>query len=440
MIDFSKMKLSGNYNDNGVVPVPKHIVFNKEQDEAISDIKNFLLSKESYFTLIGKGGTGKTTVIAGALSGYTNVIGIAISHKAKERLSESIKKCYTFASACGMKVVKNELGEKEFVENKFAKKIPIQTAKYIVIDECSMISKKGIATIEKLRRKDSKVIFLGDFRQLPPIDEGGKDSKTFLVPKQASLKIRMRQGSGNPIIALSDIIAKEIENKTFNPYVLHDNLINNISKETGKGYSYVDNSNFINQFVKDFKEDDSTKFICFRTNTVSYYNKKIREAIYKDVKDVYVPGELVIAQETFFYKEEIALKNSVEYYIESVRIENVKGYECYLIAFKDLDQEIPVLTHKARKLWNKELKFLSTKKRWRDFWPLKEAFAEIDYGYAINTHKSQGSTYKNVYLDFNDILNVSKIENKQKCQSLYVAITRASHNLHLLDLESIYST
>jgi exodeoxyribonuclease-5 len=420
-------------NKKGVVKVPDHIKFNKEQQEAIEDIKRFLDSDEIYYCLKGKGGTGKTTVISGALEGCNNILGVTISHKAKERLSESIMQCNTFASACGMKVVQNEIGEQEFVLNEYAKSIPISEASFIVIDECSMISKEGVNIVHELRKPGSKVIYMGDFRQLPPIDEGGADSITFKIKNTSNLTERIRQGIGNPIIGLSDVIANEIESKNFDPFVIHDHLIDNINKE-GKGYYYVDDSDFILKFVADFKKDKTTKFISFRTATVGKYNKIIRETIYKGVKDLFVKDELIIANKSYFDGDELILKNSVEYFVESYKKSHVMNFECSILKLRDVEDSIPVLTKKGRIAYNKELKHLSSKKMWKKFWQLKPIFAEVDYGYAINTHKSQGSTYKNVYIDFNDILSVSKITDKEKCQSLYVAITRASFNLHLLDI------
>jgi exodeoxyribonuclease-5 len=433
-MDWLKEVNSSQETFRGVVPVPKHITFNKEQEEVKTNLIDFLESDKEYFCLTGKGGVGKTTVIAGALKGYKNIMGITISHKAKEILCNSIKDCFTFASACGMKVIKNELGEKEFVLDKYSERQHIKKADIIVIDECSMISTKAIKIVNDLKKSSAKVIYMGDFRQLPPIDEGGRDSQTFRIPNRANLTVRIRQGDNNPITELADVIGKEIEDETYNPFVIYDHLKTNVNTDSGKGYTYVDDSNFIDSFVKDFKKDDSTKFICFRRATVAIYNRKIRETIYKDQKGVFIKGELVIANDTFMMAGETLIKNSLEYYVESYREAAVKGFKCYMISLRGVSREIPVLTKDGKISWGKELKHLSSKRLWKKFWPLKEAFAEIDYGYAINSHKSQGSTYKNVYMDFNDVLNIGKITSKEKCQSLNVIITRASHNLYLLDI------
>ncbi len=59
-----------------------------------------------------------------------------------------------------------------------------------------------------------------------------------------------------------------------------------------------------------------------------------------------------------------------------------------------------------------------------------EYFAELNYGYCITVHKSQGSTFKNVFIDMNDILTNNNINETSKC--LYTSITRSSKTLKLL--------
>lgn len=58
-----------------------------------------------------------------------------------------------------------------------------------------------------------------------------------------------------------------------------------------------------------------------------------------------------------------------------------------------------------------------------------DRFADISYGYCITTHKSQGSTYKNVFVDVQNIVNTNINEHKFNC--LYTAITRASNDLNV---------
>lgn len=59
-----------------------------------------------------------------------------------------------------------------------------------------------------------------------------------------------------------------------------------------------------------------------------------------------------------------------------------------------------------------------------------DCFAQLNYGYCITVHKSQGSTFKNVFIDINDILDNNNQNETSKC--LYTAITRSSKMLYLL--------
>ncbi len=58
-----------------------------------------------------------------------------------------------------------------------------------------------------------------------------------------------------------------------------------------------------------------------------------------------------------------------------------------------------------------------------------DIIADIDYGYAITVHKSQGSTYENVYID---IQNIIKYNNTDTKECVYTSVTRASNKLFVL--------
>ena len=60
---------------------------------------------------------------------------------------------------------------------------------------------------------------------------------------------------------------------------------------------------------------------------------------------------------------------------------------------------------------------------------ITNTYIEVDYGYALTVHKSQGSTYDNVYIEYNNLLSNTKSTEQHKL--LYTAITRCSNNLHV---------
>lgn len=61
-------------------------------------------------------------------------------------------------------------------------------------------------------------------------------------------------------------------------------------------------------------------------------------------------------------------------------------------------------------------------------WP----FASVCYGYAITSHKSQGSTYNNTFVDVSNILGCHRVSSIVRLKSLYTSMTRASDMIHVL--------
>ena len=69
---------------------------------------------------------------------------------------------------------------------------------------------------------------------------------------------------------------------------------------------------------------------------------------------------------------------------------------------------------------------------WENFYQnYIDIIADICYGYAITTHKSQGSNYKVVFVDMENIItcNSNQVES-YRC--LYTAITRTTKYLNIL--------
>lgn len=61
---------------------------------------------------------------------------------------------------------------------------------------------------------------------------------------------------------------------------------------------------------------------------------------------------------------------------------------------------------------------------------IEEPFANVNICFSMTTHKSQSSTYYNVFIDVDDLISNGNEEDAKKC--LYTAVTRTSHELHLL--------
>jgi hypothetical protein len=68
---------------------------------------------------------------------------------------------------------------------------------------------------------------------------------------------------------------------------------------------------------------------------------------------------------------------------------------------------------------------------WKNFHDICiEPFGNVSYGYAITSHKAQGSNYYNVYIDAGDIMKNNKESEMRRC--LYTAFTRTENELNIL--------
>src|SRR5690606_22846796 len=64
---------------------------------------------------------------------------------------------------------------------------------------------------------------------------------------------------------------------------------------------------------------------------------------------------------------------------------------------------------------------------WRNYFAFKENVFCFDFKHAMTIHKSQGSTYENVYLDMDDLAKCSTRDLNMYLRLLYVGISRASN-------------
>lgn len=436
------------------------------QEEAINSIMEFLGSKgEDIFTLAGIGGAGKTTVIKEALHGLNDVIGATVSHSAKGVLKESLGKiaeCFTVAQLLGLKQSINEDGKITFVAKARYDRdgipfpLPIHGARYLIIDECSMIDDETFERIITMKPKECKVVFLGDPYQLPPID-GGKDSICFKHNK-AELKTPMRYTG--PIADLGLRIRREIDalnddtggSRNF----LNDWQVEELSQEMrtsevnedGSGYIFLNDISKVVEIASNkFRESEDPndiRLIAYRNKSIDQVNDVIRANTYNMTDDdlsQFMPGELVISDGGFGDKGEI--HNNEIFRVEEYKaIEGPKGIASYAMlldpqpVMKD-NREILVLNwENGRHDYFDTLNLLKIKaqndgRQWPNYYKFKEQWAWFSYAYCQSSHKSQGRTYEDVIVFENDIMSVKKNSLKAKLQAMYVACTRAKRRVYI---------
>ena len=96
-------------------------------------------------------------------------------------------------------------------------------------------------------------------------------------------------------------------------------------------------------------------------------------------------------------------------------------------------EEIRKLKKELEKLpeYTKTIEKYILKQLWKEWSKIfKEPFANVNLGCSISCHKSQSSTYFNVFIDADDILNNNNADEAKRC--IYTAFTRASNEIHIL--------
>ena len=194
-----------------------------------------------------------------------------------------------------------------------------------------------------------------------------------------------------------------------------------------------------------FEDIENTKFLAWTNAEVNYRNKVIRSIRYGEHASLIENGEIIIMKEPFglYYTsqeikvERLEIKESPFTIVfrgkETNKPENFsKSSMTRVFKYYLINGEIPIIHEDSQELFKKTLKTIKELisqgiAKWTDFYKFKERFAYFDYSYAITVHKSQGSTYKNVIVNYRDLnRNRDSVEAKKLW---YTAVTRASNLL-----------
>lgn len=455
------------------------ITYNKEQQSAIINAVSFLKTNTDptqYYVIEGKAGTGKTTIAKEILKEFEDeqIYVAAVSHKAKGVIKNSFgedtrgKKFFSIASLLGMKGINDN--DTQTTKFQVGTKVPLldNPPALLVIDEASMITEdvlKKIIDINSSLSRPFQMLFLGDIGQIQPIRDDqsefyrthkdllNKKSDIFNSKHKSKLITRVRQGEANPILPYADYFWEnsQKENPELNPtqHIVRNNQI------TDKGSLLFSNSeaevlNSVIRAVKNAVEKGLTnhvKIVTYHVNEKTELNQKIHEALFGKDSD-YSKGDMLILNAPYDLPETRGvIENSAEIQIKdiddtdvdeygihtlylettgtaySVTGQEIKDCTIQVVSRQDIgkyNQKLAELASVAKRQTNRALK----KQAWKEFWEYKGRYADVDFGYAITAHKSQGSTYDIVVVDEKDIMGTTATSNQEKSELIYTALTR----------------
>ena len=421
---------------------------NEEQVAAIELINTWLNDEFAgpFFVLKGSAGTGKTFSLKHLLKRFRGAtVFTAPTNKATKVLRESLAsptytpECCTIYSLLGLKLEAS--GAVKEIRLPKDKTPNLKVYKLVVVDEGSMLNSQLLGYIKRCADAypGLKFLFMGDAAQLPPVKELISPVWKLDCP-QASLTRVMRHD--NQILELVTRIRDKVDHPA--PTV---KLSSNF--EGGEGVWHLSRPTF-NLHLEGaakiglFSDEGMAKVIAWRNKTVDAYNRQIRHIIFGDNPAPWLKGDRLIFTEPAKNPndtDEIVATTDDEGEVIRIEVDYHpihSEFKCYALTV-ELDTGGAVCAwaihpeafpEHTKKLARMMAEAQANPRQWKAFWEFKESFHAVRHGYAITAHRSQGSTYQNVFVDTMDILANPNRQEAFRC--LYVACSRPSHKLILV--------
>ncbi len=360
------------------------------------------IEEKSFFVLAGYAGTGKTSIVRLiidilGLAAYQVIIA-APTGKAVNVLRQRMNGLFSNTIHKTFYHVYRNSTRASF---KLKNRLP-STIKLIIVDEFSMVNDKMIEDIFAVAG-DTPIIFMGDPGQLPPIFGGNKyiDAPDFMLTEV------MRQNDSSGILQLAHMARQGLPLKI------------------GK---YGDSK--IVQMGKIDPIESYDAVLCWKNSTRIQINKKIRSKL--GLSNIFPSkGEKLVC-----------LNNSYddELNYDGISIFVVNGLGCIATSdADDFDDDKGTFGLKFKPDFIKtNAYFFDTTCRQETFLRYSSSiipktedtkddmFLDVDFGYALTVHKSQGSEWPNVLI-INDYQGNKNDYNKW----LYTAITRGRLSITL---------
>ncbi|ANZ22805.1 exodeoxyribonuclease V subunit alpha [Buchnera aphidicola (Diuraphis noxia)] len=447
----------------------ENLFLNKKDNIQKIAVAISLINKITF--IIGGPGTGKTTIILkiiiASIKNSKNPIKIqlsALTGKATTHLNEILKNnIFDLYLSEKEKIslpyealtIHRLLGIQKTSQKTFFKENNLLNLDILIIDESSMIDLLMMEKIFYAVSKHTKLIFLGDHHQLPPIEPGcifqnicyyskdgyslqhltriskliqyrclkkqNKKKSNFISDKICVLKknYRFNKNSGmyilsNAIYSKNIKIIKKLFNNSINNIFFHEtnsiieyhNMIEYISLTYKNFWEKIYNKKEIKEIIKIFQ---NYQVLCTLNESifgVQILNQKIEEAMYKN----YMIKKFYINEKIWYVGKPIIITHNNTYlnlFNGNIGITNINKKGIFQVSFlKENDRVLNIPINVLR---------------------------DYDTAWTTTVHKAQGSEFTHTFLVLPNF--DSQVLNKD---ILYTSITRARNTLHIFATRKVF--
>jgi ATP-dependent exoDNAse (exonuclease V) alpha subunit len=337
--------------------------------------------------------------------------------------------------------------------------------------------------VKSLCKLKSKVIFVGDPAQLPPVNED--NSSVFIENFDKIIMSNIVRNNDTHIVGLCNEVRKWIDGeekpilkkyKSDNVCTYKNKKENKIESKWFKKFMTCIKNKSDNELF-DLNKCGSTMILSWTNKQINEYNQKARNLLFeKEDLEKYEIGDFLIFNEfynaedgTKFHTSEQVIINKIKLsekklsplkynskdkkiidLIKSLNSKTKRTYNIYEIGVKKINSNDDVITinvideksledlEKDKDISMKiigDLKLIIEEEEIKKIWSywnniFVDYFAQVNYGYAITVHKAQGSGFSNVFVDLPDIIKNRNVNDTKRC--IYTAFTRSEKTLHIL--------
>ena len=405
------------------------LTLSPDQQAGYEAFSSFLLDpRKSVFVLAGYSGTGKSTLVRTLLGEIDNLFKMArlinpayptfdvkltaTTNKACEALRFiTHREVVTIHSALGLRVQTDYSTNKSTLVVRQGADIVRDTV--LFVDEASFVDEPLLRHIFK-RTERCKIVFIGDPAQLlnvgcdvPPVFHRGFEG--------AHLSKVVRQAEGNPIIELSTKFRETVSSGEFFSF-----------QPDGHFIQHMERADFDQAILAEFGRPDwhyhDSKVLAWTNKCVVAYNRGIREYVQGD-PDFQI-GDYAVCNH-FVGSKGYSIKTD-----QLVQITDISepSYE-HGLAGKYFTVDNAVVKFMPDSLTEKKalIRQAEAEGNATVLYEINNNWIDLRAAFACTINKSQGSTFRKVFIDLDDIKKCTL--GSQIARLMYVGISRASEQV-----------
>ena len=465
----------------------KTTILSSDQNDALEDFIFWLENKEVDvpFLLSGFAGSGKTLLSTKFLqiAEDRNICWTvaAPTHKAVDVLCKALEHeglrptWYPSTVHRLLRLRLKRRGDLEICEQTEQTAKSLDQIGLVLLDEASMIDSTLLEIIIKCSHSyKTRLIFVGDPAQLPPVGE--TKSPVFLLKRATKAHLTEVMRHQGPLLKLANLLRQESfpchQPPCFPIIKSQQCLIGSLDQK-----SWLKRAKTSLKLAAEMKNPDAARILCYTNRYLDRLVPHARRAVHGDLADEMpvLPGEILISRRAIMTlaslsesagkdKNSILFGSNTELVVDDVKNDifdwsliDLKQKESFnlpeinsLVAqvsvgkVESFIRLMPVVGTNSRLLLDDLMNYLCSKAKslpkkearliWRNFFNIRDSFASVGPASVLTVHRSQGSTFQEVFVAA-DVFSANDYFLRK--QLAYVAVSRASKEVWLAGDQSI---